>query len=222
VQTAAPANEARQAAQIAGRFRDRQGLRQAVAGVALLLLFGWEMVAPLSLADFRATGVGVALWGLGVLLAGWSVLIVAFLWVNAWYRRRYGQVERTRRQKWLGGVIGGSGTLAFLVPFDIDIVAQNSAGQVLPVNLMLFTLALWIIGYWLYLGRPFWHYLVIAGIGFALGVASLAGVPPSTFAWHLREATLYFALATIAGGVIDHVILTRSLPRPESPVGLES
>lgn len=153
-------------------------------------------------------------------MVGWAVVIIAVLRVNAWYRRHYGHVDMTRRQKVLGSVIGGSGTLAFLVPFEIDVLAQNS-GPVPPVNLMLFTMAMWIIGYWLYIGRPFWHYLLIAGIGFVLGIASVAGIPPSTFAWHVREATLYLALATIAGGVIDHMILTRTLQRSESSVGLE-
>lgn len=217
----ASVNDARQAAQIAGRFRDLQGLRQAVAGVGLLLLFGWEMAFPLTSADIRAAGTATALSGAGVLVLGFAVLIVTVRWVSAWYRRRYGLVELTRRQKLLGAVAGVGGILAFLVSFEIDVLATNY-GHVLPVNLMDFTLALWIIGYWLYLGRPFWHYLMIAAIGFGLGIASIAGIPPATFAWHLREATLYFAVASIAGGVIDHMILTRSLPEPGSPVGLES
>jgi hypothetical protein len=213
-------NDARQAAHIAGRFRDLQGLRQAVGGVGLLMLFALELVLPLSLRDVRSAGVGVLLWGLGVLVVGCAVSIAAVLRVNAWYRRHYGQVDLTRRQRLLGSVVGGAGALAFLVPFEIDALAQNH-GQVPPVNLMVFTMALWIIGYWLYLGRPYWHYLLFAGIGFVLGIASIAGIPPSTFAWHLREATLYIALASIAGGVIDHVILTRALHLSESSVGLE-
>jgi hypothetical protein len=133
--------------------------------------------------------------------------------------RHYGQVELTLQQKRMGAVIGGGGALAFLIPFEVDVFTQ-SYGHVLQVNLMLFTLALWIVGYWLYIGRPFWHYLVISGAGVVLGIVTIAGIPPATFAWHVREATLYFGLATIAGGVIDHVILTRSL-RSGSPVGLE-
>ncbi|HXN92168.1 MAG TPA: hypothetical protein VN906_11875 [Candidatus Sulfotelmatobacter sp.] len=212
--------DARHAAHIAGRFRDLQGLRQAVAGVGLLMLFASELVLPMSRPDARAAGVGVLLWVAGVLVVGFAVVIVAIRWVNAWYRRHYGQVDLTRRQKLLGSVIGGGGALAFLVPFQIDALAQNS-GQVPPVNLILFTMALWIIGYWFYLGRPYWHYVLIGGIGFVLGIASIAGIPPSTFAWHVREATLYVALASIAGGVVDHMILTRTLHRSESSVDLE-
>jgi len=154
------------------------------------------------------------------LVAGCVVLIAVGLWVNAWYRRHYGEVEGTRRQKRLGAVVGASGALAFLVPFELEVFAQNS-GHTLAVNLMLFAMALWIIGYWLYLGPRFRHYLVIAGFGFVLGIAAIAGIPPATFDWHIREVTLYFGLASFAGGVIDHTILTRSLPRSESPVGLE-
>jgi hypothetical protein len=217
----ASVNNARQAAQIAGRFTDLQGLRQAAAGVGLLLLFGWEMAFPLTSAGLRAAGMTVALWGAGLLLVGLALMIVAVRWVTAWYRSHYGQVERTRRQKRLGVILGGGGALAFLIPFELEVSAMNS-GHALPVNLMVFTVALWIIGYWLYIGRPFWHYLVLTAIGFSLGIASITGIPPATFAWHLREATLYFALASIVGGVIDHMILTRSLSRSESPVARES
>jgi len=214
-------NDARQAAHIAVRFKDLQGLRQVVAGVGLLLLFGFEMTFPVSSADMRAAGITVELWGLAALAAGIGVLVVAFLRVSAWYRRHYGEVERTRRQKRLGAIVGGGGALAFLLPFEIEVFAMNY-GHSVPVNLMDFTVALWIIAYWLYLGRPFWHYLVLTAIGIGLGIASIAGIPPATFAWHLREATLYVALATIVGGVIDHMILTRSLSRSERSIGLES
>jgi hypothetical protein len=216
-----PVNEARQAAHIAERFRDLQGLRQAVAGVGLVLLFGVELILPLSWAEARAAGVAVELRALAAIVVGTAVVAVAFFWVSAWYRRHYGEVERTPRQKRLGKIIGGGGSLAFLVPFEIELTAMNY-GHPLPVNLMDFTIALWIIAYWLYIGRPFWHYLVLAAIGFGLGIASIAGLPPATFGWHLREATLYLALATIVGGVVDHMLLTRSLFRDESPVGLES
>src|ERR1700694_5196534 len=105
----ASVNDARQAAHIAGRFRDLQGLRQAVAGVGLLMLFAAELVLPMSRRDARAAGVGVLLWVAGVLVVGFVVVIVAVRWVSAWYRRHYGQVDLTRRQKLLGSGIGGGG-----------------------------------------------------------------------------------------------------------------
>ena len=217
----ASADDARQAAQIAGRFSDLLGLRQAVCGVGLLLMFGCELAFPLTLADMRATGFQMAEWGLAVLVVGIAVLALCVLWVSAWYRRHYGLVERTRTQNRLAKVVGASGAVAFLIPFEVDIFAMNY-GHVVPVDLTVFALALWIVGYWLYLGLSFWHYLVLAGLGLGLGLASIAGIPPNTFAWHLREATLYLGIAMLAGGVIDHVILTRSLSRSESPVGHES
>jgi hypothetical protein len=213
--------DARQAGEITARYRDLQGLRQAAAGIGLLVLFAYEMVAPLSGPEIRAAGIGPTLWGLAVVVLGFVVTGLAIVRVSAWYRRRYGLVEQTTRQRRLGMLIGGTGTLAFLVPFNVDSIAMNS-GHTLPVNLMDFTLALWIIGYWWYIGRSFRHYLVLAGIGLVLGFLSIAGIPPATFAWHLREATLYFALATIAGGLIDHRILTSALQDPEERIGLES
>jgi hypothetical protein len=214
-------SDPREARAIAGRFRDLQGLRQAAAGVGLLFLFAWEMVAPLGRDGIRAANVGFLLGSLGAVTVSFALAMVGVWWVSGWYRRNYGSVQQTKRQRRLGSVIGGTGALAFLIPFNIDQIAAIHGGYV-AVNLMDFTLALWIVGYWLYLGRPRWHYPIIAGIGFALGLASIAGIPPATFAWHLREATLYFALASIVGGVIDHMILTSSLSRSRSRIGLES
>src|ERR1700730_9382935 len=136
----APVDDARQAAQIAGRFRDLQGLRQAVAGVGLLMLFGWEMAFPLTSPDIRAAGIATPLWGAAVLVVGFAVLLVAVRLVSAWYRRHYGLVEGTRRQKRIGVVVGAAGLAAFLVPFEIDVFGMNN-GHVLPVNLMVLTMA---------------------------------------------------------------------------------
>jgi hypothetical protein len=213
--------DARQAGQIAGRYRDLQGLRQVAGGIGLLFLFAFEMVAPLNAADMKAAGIGRVLLGLGVVIVGFAIAIGAVAWISAWYRRNYGSVEQTARQRRLGKVMGGVGVLAFVIPFNVETIAMN-AGQSVPVNFMDFTVALWIVGYWFYLGRSFRHYLVLAGVGFVLGLASVVGIPPASFAWHLREATLYFALATIVGGAIDHRILTSALPRIETRIGVGS
>ncbi|HEV3102364.1 MAG TPA: hypothetical protein VG426_08475 [Candidatus Dormibacteraeota bacterium] len=213
--------DVRQVGQIAGRYRDLQGLRQVAGGIGLLLLFAYEMVAPLTLSDFRAAGIGRALWGIGAVAVGFGLVVAAVAWISGWYRRNYGSVEQTARQRRMGRFLGAAGALAFLVPFNLDSIAMNS-GNTLPVNLMDFTLALWIVGYWFYLGRSFRHYLVLAGVGLVLGLASIAGLPPASFAWHLREATLYFAVATIVGGLIDHRILTNALPRVDTEVSLGS
>jgi hypothetical protein len=169
----------------------------------------------------KAAGIGRVLLGLGVVIVGFAIAIGAVAWISAWYRRNYGSVEQTARQRRLGKVMGGVGVLAFVIPFNVETIAMN-AGQSVPVNFMDFTVALWIVGYWFYLGRSFRHYLVLAGVGFVLGLASVVGIPPASFAWHLREATLYFALATIVGGGIDHRILTSALPRIETRIGVGS
>ena len=227
-----PTADKRQVVQIASRFRDLQGLRMSMAGVGLLLLFAWEMSFPLTIADFQAAG-GLKPWSYVLLLAGCVVLVIGVLWVNAWYRRHYGAVVRTRKQNRLGVLVGGAGALAFLITFEAEIFAMNRgllmvppqvdpAGHTLPANVMLLTLSLWIIAYWLYLGRQFWHYLLIGGIGFIVGLVSIAGVPPATFDWHVREVTLYLGLASIVGGIIDHTILTRSMPQPVTSVAADS
>ena len=213
--------DASQVGHIAGRFRDLQGLRQVVGGVGLLLLFGVEVASPMSPADVRAKGIEPLLWALAVLAVAIPIAVVAFIKVTAWYRRNFGLVEQTARRRRLGKLIGGGGALVFVIPFEVDSLA-TTAGQSLPVNAIDFTLALWIIGYWLYLGRQYRHYLVLAGIGFVLGFVSIAGITPATFAWHVQEATLYIAVASIVGGLIDHRILTRALSQPEIGLGIES
>ncbi len=212
---------ARQAAQIAGRFRDLQGLRQVAAGVGLLFLGVWELAAPLSRETIRTMNPGRFFGSLGAVAVGIALAMLSVWWITGWYRRRFGRVEQTARQRWMGAVLGGSGALAFLIPFQVEIFAAN-LNQVLSVNLMEFTFPLWIVGYWVYVGRPLWHYVAFAGIGFGLGLASIAGIPPNSFASHVGGATVYVALSAIAGGVIDHLILTRSMAHFESPVGIQS
>jgi len=199
-----------------------------VAGAGLVLLFVWEIAFPLTPADLRAAG-GPTPLPYVLLAAGCAAMVAGILWANAWYRRHYGAVTRTPKQNRLGAIVAGAGLLAFLIPFEAEILALNRgllvvppgldpAGRTLPANFMVFAVSLWIIAYWLYLGRGFWHYLVIAGIGLVLGLVSIAGIPPATFDWHVREITLFFGLATIAGGIIDHMILARSMPSSETSV----
>src|SRR5690348_9287447 len=147
MQTRSGADGALQAARIASRFQDLQGLRLAVGGVGLLLLFAWEMSFPLTLADLRAAG-GPNPWSYALLLAGIAVLIGGVLWINGWYRRNYGAVVRTRKQTRAGVVVAVAGVLAFMIPFEAEIFAMNRgllevppqlnpASHTLPANFML-------------------------------------------------------------------------------------
>lgn len=216
-----PVANAKQAAHIAERYLDLQGLRQVAAGAGLLVLFGWLMLFPLTPLDARAMNVSTLLWTLLAVVCGFALAMVGVRWATLWYRREYGSVQRTASQRRLGGLIGGSGALAFLVPFNIESIA-TTGGHPLQVNLMAITLALWIVAYWFYIGRSFRHYLVLAGVGFVLGLVSIAGIPPANFVWHAREAILYFAVATMIGGYIDHRILISALSPAEKRVGVDS
>ena len=205
----------------AERFRDLQGLKLVPAGIAMLFLFAWTLVFPFTQQEIRSAGIGRTLWGLAVLLVGLALAAVAVRRVSAWYRRQYGSVEPTTRHRRLATSFVVGGILLFLVPFQIEAGAQN-AGQTIPLNYLDFTLALLMIGFWLYFSRPHVHYLVLAGVGFLLGIASIAGIPPATFESHVREAFVYLGLATIIGGVLDHRILTSMLAQPEDRIGVES
>lgn len=206
---------------VTGRFRELQGLRQVAAGLGLLFFFVWQLFVPLTPAEIRSAGPGRTLLGLAVLLAWCAVVAAAVVRIDAWYRRHFGVVEQTRRQRRVAYLVAAGGVLAFIVPFQIETAALN-AGHSVPVNLFLFTFAAWIVGYWLYIGRELRHYLLFAALALIFGAVSIAGLPPATFAWHLREVTLYFALVSIAGGLIDHAILTRWLSGPKEPVGDDS
>ena len=183
----------------------------------MLFLFAAEMLLPLSREGMRTAPMGQLLSILVVLVAAFSVGLVGVKVISGWYRRRFGTVEPTRHQRRMGVLIGGGGVLLFLVPMNVE----QKIGT-LPVNAVLFTMALWMIGYWWYLGRSFWHYPVLGGIGIVLGLASIAGLPPATWAWHIREATLYIAAAGIIAGLVDHRILSSSLSHPGDRVGKES
>ena len=211
----------KEAGHVAERFRDLQGLKLVPAGIAMLFLFAWTLVFPFTQQEIRTAGIGRTLWGLAVLLVGLALAAVAVRRVAAWYTRQYGSVEPTRRQRRLAVIFVVGGLLLFMVPFQIEANAQN-VGQTVPVNLLDFALASLMIAFWLYFSRPHVHYVVFAGVGFVLGIASIAGIPPVTFEWHIREAFVYLGLAAIVGGVLDHRILTSMLAQPEKRIGIES
>ena len=173
--------------------------------MSLVLLF-----IPLSHQDMRASGLAAAEWGAGALLVDFAAMLIAMRLVSRWYDRRYGRVSQTPHQRRLDRVVGGVGVVAFLAPFELEIIAMN-AGWRLPFNVILAVVSPAIVGYWLYLGHASVHYLAIAFVGLALTALSAAGIPPSSFASHVREAVLFFALASIVGGLIDHLILARAL-----------
>ncbi len=210
--------EVRTASRITGRFRDLQGLRQVAGGVAMLLLAGWTLIFPLAAADIRKAPIGQTLLSAALLIILLALLVVSVRWLSAWYRARYGEVEHTAQQRRLWLILGVSGFLAFMVPFEVEVLAMER-GQPWTINLLVIGLAVWIFGYWLYLGSSFRHYLVMAIIGFALGIASVSGFPPATFVWQVREAVLYLGAASIVGGLIDHRILARALALPVDGLG---
>ena len=193
------------AGQVAGRFRDLQGLRQTVGGVGLLLLFGFELTVSPNQSRLSIQAGLPSLFGLAVFVLGLGLVVVAVVGVTRWYDRSYGRAAPTRAQWWRGAMAGFVGLLAFLIAFQVE------EGAHISLNLMLTVLSAWVAGYWLYIGRPMIHYLVFAAAGLALSGISVAGLPPATFVWHLREATLFFAIASIVGGLIDHRILARAL-----------
>ena len=171
----------------------------------------WSFLFPITLRDIGSPGrFETYQLGVLVLLGAFATFVIGARTASHWYDRNYGRVEYTRRQRRVQIVIAVAGVAAFLIPFEIEIVVMNSGG-VLPFNVMLGALSLWIAGYWLYLGREFWHYAVFAAAGLGVTAFSFAGVPPNTFDWHLRALFVFIGLTTVASGFIDHRILTRTL-----------
>lgn len=209
------------AVKITERYRDLQGLRLVAGGAGLLVVFVVTMILPLSLAEARARGgLGELEWAAVALAVDLIAMVVSIKALGAWYERRFGRVDMTRRQRRLTGLVGGLGAVSFLAPFEVEIVANN-AGWTLPINVILVGLSIGIVAYWLYLGRAFVHYLVIAGFGFGLVALSIAGVPPNGFGAHVREAILFAAVASILAGLVDHRILLSALGA-RKPVGVDS
>ena len=99
-------------AQIAGRFNDLLGLRQAVGGVAFLIIFVWTLAFPVTLSDIHSPAAFQRfLWGGAVVTVAAVFFIAGSLWMSAWYRRHYGRVVRNRRQNRLGVLLGVGGFL---------------------------------------------------------------------------------------------------------------
>ena len=179
----------------------------------MLMVALWSFVFPITLREIGSSGrFETYQLGVLVLVGAFAAFVIGARAASRWYDRNYGRVEHTPRQPRVQTVLAAAGVAAFLIPFETEIVVMNS-GAVLPFNAMLGALSLWIIGYWMYLGREFWHYAVIAATGLAITAVSFAGFPANTFDWHLRVLFVFMGLATVAGGLIDHRILTQSLPK---------
>lgn len=172
--------------------------------------------------QLRSTPPGQLVAVLIALVVTFALAFIPFKLISDWYRRKFGAVEPTRFQRWMGGVLGGTGALAFLLPLNFEQSLWLVSNQSWPFNVALFTIALWIVGYWWYLGRRPGHYLVLAGVGVGLGLLSLFGLPPATWPWHLREAALYLGAASIAAGLLDHRTLTKGLSPTREMLGEET
>jgi hypothetical protein len=210
---------AEQARRIVGHFDALQGLRLVPLGIALLCMGAAEAAFPLNRDGVRAH-LSILLWLLAGVVVAFALAILICTRISAWYRRQYGSVEPTAHQRRMAGLIGGFATLLIALPLNVEGALRGYFDEGWPVNISLLALSLGIVAYWWYLGRYARHYLVLAGVGLALGLASIAGLPPPTWAWHLRETTIYFALASIIAGLLDHRMLSRNLSEPRNEIAV--
>jgi len=148
--------------------------------------------------------------------------VLAYRFIAGWYGKRFGNVEPTSHQRRVSSLVGVGAALLTVLPLSLGQSSWEVYNQPWLVNVVMFTMALWLVSFWWYLGRSLSHYLALAAIALALGLASIGGLPLDTWPWHLREATLFLAVAFITCGLLDHRRLTRSLLSPGDPVGQES
>src|ERR1700674_1933192 len=94
VQSAA-ALDAQRARQVAARFRDLHGLRQIPFGIWLLALFAAEMLVPWNREAIRTMSTGGLLLVAAFVIGTFIPAAVAFRFIAAWYRARFGDVEPT-------------------------------------------------------------------------------------------------------------------------------
>lgn len=208
---------------MAARFNQLLGLKVVPFGILLLLLAPAEWVLPETREALLHTRPSPWLRVSVLVIAIGLPLAIAGYWlISRWYQRNYGRVEQTRRQRTLGRVMAAATVLLILVPTNLEETLWISGGQSLPVNVACFTVAAVLLAYWWLLGRFLTHYVVIAAIALALGVLSLAGLPPAEFIWHLRESTLFLGLAAIAGGVLDHRALAARLVASRNLFGVRA
>jgi hypothetical protein len=198
-------------------FHDLQGLLQVPFGVLFLVLFvlaAWLPSTPKEFPQHGPAYTRLLLWAALAIGLGWVVAFVAMRLTRAKYERDFGSVELGPRRRWWFFLIGSIGPFILLYPINYDKDLWLATGKAMPVNVADFVLAAGLLIYWWYMGRSLHHYLVLAGIGIALGLASALGLTPATWLWHVREMLLYFGVATIVGGVLDHLVLARTLPAP--------
>ena len=187
-------------------------------------LQGLKMV-PLGLW-FVAAGAGDAGWWPWFFKTGRPVshlLGLGLAWFLSWligryYKYNYGQVQPSPQTQRKGRLVTIVGLPALLIALAVDWSMK------LPVSLVaLLITAYFLTAYLCSSGRFRKHYVVIALLFAGLGLMPLLlRVPLSDRIWGPGGVmfTLLLGLGLIAGGILDHLLLVRTLkPLPEASDG---
>ncbi|MBX3056645.1 MAG: hypothetical protein KF770_09250 [Anaerolineae bacterium] len=192
--------ELQQIAWITRNYDHLQGLRQLPFGLMFLFIAidkaGWwprfSIWQPLS---------GLAVLGL---------CAAAYWWIGRYYARTLGQVEPLPGH----GRRTGLAAAIFLVLFYIAGAVEISRSW--PFSASGLVIAGGLIVYYWQNGRYRPHYLILAALMALVSLLPLTGaLPPEQVHFFGPEAVigaLLFALITIAGGLVDHWLLIRTLP----------
>lgn len=201
--------DARRIRYVAGNYRQLQGLRNVALGAACAAGGLTYILVPTAPAAMT-----VALWvGLGL---SWLA--------GRYYERTFGQV-RASDSHWVSGLYAAR--IALRAAAVVLVIIAVIAGVPLYVILGLLGLA-FAVGYPFYLQhqgglalRPYWG--VACVIIAAWSILLLLPLPALTSLHRAKSSDTLFAvwvlllgLAATVGGLLDHRLLLRTLPRPEA------
>lgn len=179
---------------IASNYHHLQGLKQVPVGILLLLV-------AVSNSVVRSW---YTMWKPIPDLFVWLLVFVAYALISVYYRKSFGQVERSPWSK-----RGASKVvilfLAITVAFAVDMAFWP------PVSIIGSVCAIWMFSIWWDGGRMRAQYVVAAG---ALAGASLWPLVGAVTPKQFFSIGLPISLGAVflVNGIIDHLVLKRLLP----------
>ncbi|CAN5911525.1 hypothetical protein BH23ACT11_BH23ACT11_17120 [soil metagenome] len=190
-------------------YENLQGLTRVPIGLALLMVWAFFLTTGFEISSQPVANIFITV---GLLTGG--LLILLFFRIRKYYTRRYGQVRVIPRVFRRRRAAGGAVALTILVAGYFLTLWMGPLEQLEPLLLVLLGLGVMeMIDRWPERRlRP--HYLVVGALvalsGLAMLFLVLSGMQyPDLLVLHLMTA--FIGLILVIGGILDHLLLVRTM-----------
>lgn len=190
-------------------YDNLQGLTRVPIGLALLIVWAFFLISGFEISSQPVADIFITL----SLLAG-GVLILLFFRIRKYYTRRYGRVRVFPRLFSRRRAVGGVVALTILFAGAFFVLWLGASVELVSLPLILLGLgAMEMIDRWPERRlRP--HYFVAGALAALAGLVVLflvlSGIRyPDVLLLHLMSA--FIGLVLVIGGVLDHLLLVRTM-----------